>query len=301
MSKKIQTLSEDIYHVLDATKDHEPDAASTEAAALRIGGEFIKATEKRDEPRAKGKLWASDLGKGCMRQHWYNFNEPEYGEKLDGHTKFKFLYGNILEESVLWLAEEAGHTVAGQQHTVELPLDNGWTVRGRIDAVIDGTLVDVKSTSSFGYKKYTTEGLDETNDTFGYRYQLGFYHGFNDLDTTLEDVCGFVWIDKQNGHIGYTEVEVPEPTDIIQRAEQIVEAVEGDEMDAERGYDPEPYGKSGNMKIPTACSYCGFKQRCWRDANNGHGLRGFVYSHGPVWFTDIARPPKASVPEIPNE
>lgn len=301
MSKKIQTLSEDIYHVLDATKDHEPDAASTEAAALRIGGEFIKATQKRDEPRAKGKLWASDLGKQCMRQHWYNFNEPEYGERLNGHTKFKFLYGNILEESVLWLAEEAGHTVGSTQHTVELPLDDGWTVRGRIDAVIDGTLVDVKSTSSFGYKKYTTEGLDATNDTFGYLYQLGFYHGFNDLDNTLEDVCGFVWIDKQNGHIGYTEVEVPSPTDIIERAEQIVEAVEGDEMDAERGYDPEPYGKSGNMKIPTACSYCGFKQRCWRDANGGNGLRGYLYSHGPVWFTDITRPPKASVPEIPNE
>src|SRR5210317_1503698 len=296
--KKIDTLTQDIYHVLNSDHHHEPDAASTGAAAGRIETELLKSTEKRNEPRQVGKLWASDLGKKCNRQHWYNFNEPEHGEKLSGHTKFKFLYGNILEESVLWLAEEAGHTVSDCQQVVELPLDNDWTVRGRIDAVIDGTLVDVKSTSSFGYKKYTTEGLDDTNDTFGYRYQLVFYHGFHNLDTDIEPMAGFVWIDKQNGHIAYTEVEVPTPDNIKERAQQIVTAVEGREEDATKAYTPEPYGKSGNMKLATGCSYCAFKHRCWRDANDGDGLRGYLYSHGPVWFTDIVRPPKASVPEI---
>lgn len=301
MTKSIDTLVEDIYYVLDHTQDHEPDAASTEAAAGRIGNEFIKATQKRDEPRMLGRLWASDLGKPCMRQHWYNFNEPEYGEKLSGHTKFKFLYGNLLEESVLWLAEEAGHTVGHTQSQVELDLGNGWTVRGRTDASIDGTLVDVKSTSSYGYKKYTTEGLDETNDTFGYRYQLGFYHGFSDNRDEFNDVSGFVWIDKQNGHIAYTPVEVPDSDAILERANAIVAAVEGAEADADKAYEPEPYGKSGNMKLPVSCSYCAFKHRCWRDANNGVGIRGYAYSHGPVWFTDITRPPKAGVAEIPYE
>lgn len=298
MSKSIDTLVEDIYHVLDATKDHEPDAASTEAAAGRIGGEFIKATQKRVEPRAKGKLWASDLGKPCDRQHWYNFNEPEYGEKLNGHTKFKFLYGNLLEESVLWLAEEAGHTVAGQQATVELPLDNGWTVRGRIDAIIDGTLVDVKSTSVYGYKKYTTEGLDATNDSFGYLHQLGFYHGYYNGPDELGHVSGFVWIDKQNGHIAYTPVDIPSPEDIRDRAVAISEAVERDEMDTSKAYSPEPFGKSGNMKLPMACSYCAYKSRCWRDSNDGDGLRTFLYSNGPVFLTEVNRPPAKTVPEI---
>ena len=300
MSKKIETLVEDIYHVLDATKDHEPDATASTEAAGRIGTEFIKATQKRDEPRSMGRLWASDLGKKCDRQHWYNFNEPEYGEKLSGHTKFKFLYGNILEESVLWLAEEAGHTVEGTQASVELPLDGGWTVRGRIDAIIDGTLVDVKSTSSYGFKQYK-DGIDASNDTFGYLSQLGFYHGFHDDSLKCDPVAGFVWIDKQNGHIAYTPANIPKPADIEQRARSIVSAIEGTEMEADRAYVPEPYGKSGNMKLPTACSYCSFKQRCWRDANGGNGLRGYLYSHGPVWFTDISRPPNSSVQEIPNE
>ena len=299
MTKTIDTLVEDIYYVLDHTKDH--DAGDTTPAALRIGTELLKSTEKRDKGREFGKLWASDLGKKCNRQHWYNFNEPEHGEKLSGHTKFKFLYGNILEESVLWLAEEAGHTVQGTQESVELPLDNGWTVRGRIDAVVDGTLVDVKSTSSYGYKKYTTEGLNATNDSFGYLYQLGFYHGYHNLDLDINPMAGFVWIDKQNGHIAYTEVDTPKPDDIRDRAEAIVRAVTGSEMDTERAYSPEPYGKSGNMKLPIGCSYCAFKHRCWRDANDGDGLRGFLYSHGPVWFTDVQREPAKTVQEIKDE
>lgn len=296
--KKIETLVEDIYHVLDSTKDHEPDATASEQAALRIGGEFVKATQRRDEPRTRGKLWASDLGKKCDRQHWYNFNEPEYAEKLDGHTKFKFLYGNILEESVLWLAQEAGHNIEGLQSPVELPLGEGWTVRGRIDAIIDGVLIDVKSTSSYGFKNYK-EGIDATNDTFGYLWQLGFYHGYYNPSTEREPVAGFVWIDKQNGHIAYTEAQVPSAQDIERRAREIIDVVEGSEQDAKRAFAPEPFGKSGNEKLPTACSYCAYKARCWRDSNNGAGLRGYLYSSGPVFLTDITRPPKDTIPEIP--
>ena len=299
MTKTIDTLVEDIYNVLDQTKEHDPHDTASQEAAMRIGTEFIKATELRDKPRERGKLWASDLGKKCLRYHWYNFNEPEYGEVLNGNTKFKFLYGNILEESVLWLAEEAGHMVRGQQHTVELPVGD-WTVRGRIDAVIDGTLVDVKSTSSYGFKNYK-DGIDATNDTFGYLWQLGFYHGFGEFDYGVDDVSGFVWIDKQNGHIAYTPVEVPSPDDITQRVLEIIEAVEGEEFDTPRAFGPEPYGKSGNQKLSVGCSYCAFKQRCWRDANNGKGLRTFLYSHGPVFFTEVNRQPAQTVLEITDE
>lgn len=297
MNKSIDTLAKDIYHVLNSDHHHEPSASSHEGATLRIGEELLKSTEQRNKPREHGRLWASDLGKKCLRQHWYNFNEPEHGEKLGGHTKFKFLYGNLLEESVLWLAEEAGHSVTNQQDRVEWDCGNGWMVSGRIDAIIDGVLIDVKSTSSYGFKNYK-DGIDATNDTFGYLYQLGFYNSFGDFGTELEGVPGFVWIDKQNGHIAYSSAVVPTADDITERAHEIVQAVEGTEADTKRAFGPEPYGKSGNMKLATGCSYCAFKHRCWRDSNNGNGLRTFLYSHGPVYFTDITRPPKATILEV---
>jgi len=287
--KSINTLAKDIYHVLDGTEEHEANTELAAKYAMSIGGEMAKATVKRNAPREKGKLWASDLGKKCLRQHWYNFNDPDKAEKLNGHTKFKFLYGNVLEEAVLYYAEEAGHTVSGSQARVETSIQ-GWTVSGRIDGIVDNVLIDVKSTSSYGYKRYK-EGIDDTNDSFGYIEQLGFYVQYNDFGLDHTD-AGFMWIDKQNGHICFTEVEVPSKQHIENKAKAIIEAVDKEELDVPRGYATKPYGKSGNQTLDIGCSYCPFKMHCWRDANNGVGLRGFIYSQGPVWFTEVRQEPR---------
>lgn len=299
MSKTIDTLTEDIYNILDSGLDHEPDVDLAAVYAMRIGGEFAKSTLKRDKPREKGKLWASDLGKPCLRQHWYNFNMPEQKEPFTGNTKFKFLYGNILEEAVLYMAEEAGHTVTHQQHRVEgtIPRSNGldWEVSGRIDGLIDGVLVDVKSTSSYGYERYKY-GINPSNDSFGYLSQLGFYEAFGDFGQSPTD-RGFVWIDKQNGHIKYGSCVVESKEQLIEKAKDIADAVETSDVKlVPRAYVPEAYGKSGNRSLPMACSYCPSKQECWKDSNGGEGLRTFAYNHKPVHFTTIVRVPK--VPEI---
>lgn len=262
---------------------------------MRIGGEFAKSTLKRDAPREKGKLWASDLGKPCLRQHWFNFNMPEIKEPFTGNTKFKFLYGNILEEAVLYMAEEAGHTVTHQQERVEalIPRDHGidWKVTGRIDGIVDGVLVDVKSTSSYGFERYKY-GINSTNDSFGYLSQLGFYEHFGDFGQSTTD-RGFVWIDKQNGHIKYGSCTVEGKEQLIEKAHAIADAVETDDVGlVPRGYSPEPYGKSGNLALPMACSYCAAKKECWKATNNGKGLRTFSYSHKPVHFTEVNREPK---------
>ena len=292
--KTIDTLAEDIYHVLDSDQDHETDEDNIAAASAALGDSFVRATSKRTGKREFGKLWASDIGKPCLRQHNYRFNEPEKGEKLSGHTKFKFLYGELLEESVLCLAREAGHTINSEQVRVETPID-GWTVSGRIDAIIDNTLIDVKSTSSYGYKKYK-EGIDSSNDSFGYREQLGFYshYGFPDLTDT-----GFVFIDKQNGHICYTQCDVPSRDELESKIRNIITAVEGPEDDAPRAFAPEPFGKSGNLKLPIGCSYCDFRKHCYRGSNGGRGLRTFIYSHGPVYLTHVTQEPR--VPEVTDD
>lgn len=298
MTKLITNLSTDIYNVLDSTVEHSPDEVLAAGYAMRIGGEFAKATLKRDKPREKGKLWASDLGKKCLRQHWYNFNMPEAGSSLLGHTKFKFLYGNILEEAVLYMAEEAGHEVKELQTRVEYNLVRpvkDWTISGRIDAVIDGVLVDVKSTSSFGYARYKY-GINDGNDSFGYIQQLSFYHAFGTFDKSATQ-AGFVWIDKQNGHITYTDSPLDSSEQLIDKANAIIDAVEtDDEQVVPKGFAPEPYGKSGNMALAMPCSYCQFKRECWKASNGGKGVRTFAYSHKPVDLVEVKREPKA--PEI---
>jgi len=287
----IETLSKDIYTILDQRVQHAPNSELAAAYAMRIGGELAKSTLPRNRPREKGKMWASDLGKTCLRQAWYNFNAPQYGEPLNGQTKFKFLYGNLIEEAVLYLAEEAGHTVTHPQYRVEHTVNSDWKISGKIDGCIDGTLMDVKSTSSFGFKRYK-DGINATNDSFGYRFQLGYYKGFNDITPAPKDTVGFVWIDKQNGHIKYTPCSVPSRSVITAKAAQIITAIDKTEDDVLRGYTTEPYGKSGNMKLRVGCSYCPYKERCYKDSNHGKGLRTFLYNQGPISFAEVAREPK---------
>lgn len=237
-------------------------------------------------------MWASDLGKQCLRQAWYNFNAPQYGEPLNGQTKFKFLYGNLIEEAVLYLAEEAGHTVTHQQESVEYKMNGDWNIRGKIDGVIDNTMMDVKSTSSFGFKRYK-DGINASNDSFGYRFQLGYYKAFNNISPQINNEVGFLWIDKQNGHIKYTACAVPTPQALKTKAAAIIVSVDAKtDDDVARGYTTEPYGKSGNMKLRVGCSYCPFKERCYRDSNHGKGLRTFLYNQGPISFAEIKREPK---------
>ena len=305
MSKKVQDVEKDIYTVLDSGLDHDPSPELAAAYAMRIGGEMAKSTRPRSQERESGRLWASDLGESCNRKTYYKFALPDKAAPLLGHTKFKFLYGNILEEAVLYMAEEGGHKVEAQQHPVKtnITLDitgDEYTVSGRIDAVVDNVLVDVKSTSSFGYKKYEKEGLNKDNDAFGYLYQLGYYHHFlEDVPDRKLNECGFLWIDKQNGHILYQDVseEIPTKQELLARIHDKIKVIE-DGFEPARptgpGFDPRPEGKSGNMKLDTKCSYCDFKNHCWRDANGGKGLRTFAYNYGPVSLTEVALEPRVA-------
>ncbi len=165
----VTDVEKDIYTKLDSAIDHVPSPELAAEYAMRIGGELAKATRPRTSVREPGKLWASDLGESCHRKTYYKFCEPDKGQPLMGHTKFKFLYGNILEEAVLYMAEEAGHKVEYQQNPVRIniPTANGgeWQVSGRIDGIVDDELsakvVRVKGTEST-ISRFTIRDVPET-------------------------------------------------------------------------------------------------------------------------------------------
>ena len=54
---------------------------------------------------------------------------------------------------------------------------------------------------------------------------------------------------------------------------------------------------TGNLRLATGCVYCPHKAKCWKDSNNGNGLRAFKYSNGVKYFTRVIATPK--VMEIP--
>lgn len=193
----------------------------------------------------------------------------------------KFLYGDVIEQLLLFLAKEAGHSVEQEQAEVEV---NG--VKGHIDAIIDGVVVDVKSASPYGYKKFK-EGNVVGEDPFGYVAQLSGYA------TVLTPGEPAAWLaqDKVSGDIcvsplSATVIRYHPPADRIEHLKKVIESEEPPSY----CYELVPDGKSGNLKLDTPCSYCRHKHRC-RD-----GIRTFLYSTGPRFLAKVVREP--DVPEV---
>lgn len=245
-----------------------------------------KVGNRVEEERHPSTLRLSNLGTPCKRKLWYSINLPGVGEPLTADTRFKFLYGDIIEETVLWLAKEAGHLVVGEQDEVSL-----FGVTGHIDAIIDGVLVDVKSASSASFNRFNA-GLSVADDSFGYLGQLDSYlHGTDSHPSrTVGDKAAFLVIDKTLGKITLDF----HPRSVVNYKEVVDETrkVLASEGPPPRAYNDEPFGKSGNFKLGTVCSYCPFKRTCWV------GLRTFLYSGGPVYLTRVNRSPAEHIVEI---
>lgn len=281
--KKIDTLCDDIYKTLETGVDIKVDTLETEAKSLT---EILKY---RLSPKSKEEIPSlrfSNLGTKCNRKLWYTINKPEAAEKITGQTYLKFLYGDILEWLVLLLAKASGHRVEGQQTTLEIE-----GIKGHRDAIVDGTLIDVKSASRFGFEKFKYHKVD-SDDPFGYMDQLSLYHAASLDEVENKDEAGFIAIEKESGELAVDVYRMDSMVDWSKQVSSRKDMVASDQI-PERGYAPKPYGKSGNEALGVECSYCPFKRECYP------GLRTFLYSGRPVHLTRVERLP--DVPEIRYE
>jgi hypothetical protein len=227
----------------------------------------------------KGYLRFSNMGTPCERKLWYEVNTPEDKEELSADVILKFLYGDIIEAFILLLAEVSGHRVEGTQDRVELE-----GIVGHRDAIIDGVVVDVKSASSFSYKKFA-EGRLVDDDPFGYIPQLQGYLKSSENDPLVTDKtrAAFLPVDKTLGHftLDFHEKQDWDWKEILDHKKELLSKEEV----PDRAFEPEPMGKSGNMKLGMFCSYCAFKEKCYPE------LRTFIYSSGPVFLTETKKVP----------
>lgn len=269
--KQIETLVPDILALFGDDKvDLSPERLIAFTGALSA-----KIRHRLEDQYPGATLRMSNVGKPCTRQLWYAVNEPETLEPIPIANRVKFLYGDILEEMLLYLAKEAGHTVEREQETVELD-----GVVGHIDAVVDGVLLDCKSASPFGYEKFT-DGLSPATDDFGYLTQLELY-----LHGTGLNRGGFLAIQKVSGHICLDLHDRSMDREAISAVIESKRAALKEQLPPPRAFEDVADGASGNRKLGVACSYCPSAKPCWP------GLRTFLYANGPRFLTEVRLKPK---------
>ena len=281
---KIYSLIDDIYK---AVSDKEPAEGVDLYDEIERFGENCKRlmtnlfTEKRDGRT----LRMSNIGRDD-RYLWNVVNNPDVKEEMTPNTYVKFMYGHLIEEMLLFLTRIAGHEVTDEQKKCEV---NG--ISGSMDCKIDGVVTDVKSVSTFGFRKFK-DGSLAFDDPFGYVAQIKGYAHSEGRDNRF----GWLAMDKQNGHLEYlmydsddTQAPVYEKIgyDIEERIDHIRAVVEQEEP-PEHCHEPVPDGKSGNMKLAVGCSYCPYKHTCWP------GVRTFLYSSGPRYLTEVVNEPKVT-------
>lgn len=271
--KTIHTLIPDIYALLggkDGITNLPPDLATSIDGSLQgsLG------------PRVHRGLRLSQMGSRCPRQLWYSLHQPELEERLPPEAKIKFCYGHIIEHLVIGLAKAAGHTVEGEQDEVRLD-----GVLGHRDCIIDGAIVDVKSASTPSFRKFRDKTIAQ-DDSFGYLDQLDGYvvASLDDPRVTVKDRGYLLAVDKQLGHLCLYEHMVR--PDAIRKRIQDYKSIAGLSHPPACTCETESDGEAGNIKLSTKASYSSFKHACFP------GLRTFLYSKGPQYYTKVVKYPK---------
>lgn len=276
--KSIHTLIPDIYALVQRKDGWFNDEVATDlstAVTKRLQSQLGKKEEK-------ARLRLSQMGPRCPCALWYSIHRPELAEELPPWATIKYSYGHILEALVISLAKAAGHKVEGEQDA--LSVDG---VKGHRDCVIDGCVVDVKSSSSRGFIKFKDGSLKQ-DDAFGYLDQLDGYlvGSLQDPLVTTKDRGYLIAIDKQLGHMALYDHTIRE-THIRDRISEYKRIVE-QQVPPKCNCKTKPQGQSGNIQLDTKASYNLFKHCCFPK------LRTFIYSNGPVYLTHVERLPDVS-------
>ena len=289
MAKSIDTLISDIHDLFLKKEGHEINEENLDSFTNNVKEGLRRALREAGARQGEvpKELRMSKLGTP-NRKLWYEFNSTDTDRNLSPTTLIKFIYGNFLEELALLLAKEAGHLVEGEQGEVIIE-----GVKGHRDCKIDGITTDIKSASKFSFQKFADGSLHK-NDPFGYIAQISSY-----VKADSGDTGAFFVINKETGELTLLKVHEMDMINPVTRIADIKEVLSKPAPPVTKCYDPEPEGKSGNMVLNKNCTFCEFKETCWKE----DGLRKFRYSNGIKYFTKVVKEPLVEeiIKPIPSE
>ena len=267
----ISTLISDIYNRIESNQKVSKE--NLEALLEGLSDVVVKQLEEKRNTSHEKNIRMSSIGKPD-RKIWMEINGPEVERSYSPSTLIKFLYGSIIEELVIFLAKEAGHSVQELQKQCELE-----GIKGHIDCIIDNNIVDIKSTSDFAFRKFKT-GTLESDDPFGYIGQISAY-----VEAEGKDVGYILALNKVSGELALLEIDDFSLMNATKRIKHIKELIKSKKI-PDFCYNPQPDGKSGNMRLARDCVYCPYKWTCFPD------MKVFRYSDGLRYLTTIEKEPK---------
>ncbi len=217
------------------------------------GVSFSRQFMEEKKYDATGKLWMSSAGK-CVRQVAYSYHGFEKnGKELDARAKMIFFYGDLIELMAVYLAKLGGANVTAiglNQIRAVLKISDEVSLTGRPDGILfdNGThLIEVKSMSSFAFKRFEAGSIDE-----GYRVQINA-----NLEALGLHSCVMVGIEKESGAM-HEEMVFKDSfiVDSIKRDMNTIVSSTKENLPAR------PFAPNEKGVYPWQCAYCAFFKTC---------------------------------------
>lgn len=279
-NKTVDTLVEDVEKLFtNISKGKELKMPKAKVAKLMAGLEEVLHQWATPRGQSSG-LRMSNVGRP-NRQLWYDVNTDATAEEMGPDVMFRFLYGHVVEEFLLFFVDLAGHKVEMQQAEVDV-----CGLKGHIDSVIDGVVIDIKTASDYSFKKFKEGKLSE-NDPFGYLAQLaGYEHGLK------REGGGFFVANKSTGELCLFRPDDLELPNIETRINNVREELKQD-VPPTRCHPTIDKGKGGNEGLHSSCKWCSHKVACNPTA------RVFRYATNDEFLTKVVVTPR--VDEVTKE
>jgi len=126
-------------------------------------------------------LGLSEIGHKCPRWLWYaHHNTPS--KPIEGRIIRLFRTGNIIEDAIISDLESIGIEVTDRQREVVI-VNGNITLRGHIDGIASGQLLEIKSASEKYFKQLLKVGYEKWNPK--YKAQAHVYMVLCDLEECM--------------------------------------------------------------------------------------------------------------------
>jgi len=287
-----------LYEIQDFLKKAgrgEIDSSRLEDLIDQFGEDCKNSLKKQLSERDGYKIRMSGLGRPLCQQ---KLEKDGHTQDLSYNDIMRFLMGDLVEAVAVFVMKAAGVKVVDTQRACELDL-SGNKIRGTLDLVMDDgeeKVWDIKSTSpwSFDNKFAGRGGYDaiKEDDPFGYMMQGYLYSESQNMP-----FGGWIAINKSSGEWAFVEAPEDQEEDreaYIAEARKRVDSLTKDKP-FKIPFDPldEVYTvkgekvQTGNKLMPKTCTFCSFKNMCWKKAQHLPKVTSKAKFPPMVWYTKV--------------
>lgn len=272
----------------------EIDSSRLDDLIEAFGEDCKTAIRKQFSRNSEYRIRMSGLGRPLCQQQ---LEKQGLKQDVAYNDVIRFLIGDLVEAAAILVMKAAGVNVQQEQGQCSLEFD-GQTVNGTLDVIIDDKVWDIKSTSPWSFEnKFSGRGgydVIKEDDPFGYIMQ-----GFLYSESQGLPFGGWIAINKSSGEWDF--VEAPDNQDedretYLKEAAQRVRAIVNDaKFKIPFTSLPETYTykgvkyETGNRLMPKTCTFCSFKENCWKSAEYHPKITSKAKNPPMTWYTKLVK------------